>query len=74
MGLRDKAQGNRITVAAEAIAMPDPAHNRIQLSLRSASTHEVDKDGVADDSVYRPANRLWMRRNPVEVRHTVSRS
>ena len=52
IGLRDKAQGPRITVAAEAIAIPDPAHNRIQLSLRNASTHEVDKEGAADDSVY----------------------
>src|SRR6266849_6510446 len=52
IGLRDKAQGSRITVAAEAIAVPDPPHNRIQLSLRNASTHEVDKEGVADDSVY----------------------
>ena len=52
MGLRDKAQGPRITVAREAIAVPDPAHNRIQLSLRNASSHEVDKEGVADDSVY----------------------
>lgn len=52
IGLRDKAQGPRITVAREAIAVPDPAHNRIQLSLRNASSHEVDKDGVADDSVY----------------------
>jgi LPS export ABC transporter permease LptG/LPS export ABC transporter permease LptF len=52
IGLRDKAQGPRITVAAEAIAVPDLPHNRIQLSLRNASTHEVDKEGVADDSFY----------------------
>lgn len=53
IGLRDKAQGPRITIAREAIAVPDPAHNRIQLSLRNASSHEVDdKDGVTDDSVY----------------------
>jgi len=53
IGLRDKAQGPRITVAREAIAVPDPAHSRIQLSLQNASSHEVDKEGVADDSVYR---------------------
>jgi len=52
IGLRDKAQGTRITVAEEAIAVPDPAHSQLQLSLRNASTHEVSKDGVADDSVY----------------------
>lgn len=52
IGLRDKAQGPRITVAAEAIAIPDPHRNQIQLSLRNASTHEVDKDGVAQDSTF----------------------
>ncbi len=52
IGLRDKAQGPRITVAAEAIAVPDLPRNRIQLSLRNASTHEVDTEGVANDSVY----------------------
>ena len=53
IGLRDKALGPRVTVAREAIAVPDPAHNRIQLSLRNASSHEVDKEGNANDSVYR---------------------
>ncbi len=52
IGMRDKAQGPRITVAAEAIAVPDLPHNRIQLSLRGASTHEVNKEGIADDSFY----------------------
>ncbi|HLN00819.1 MAG TPA: LptF/LptG family permease [Bryobacteraceae bacterium] len=52
IGLRDKAQGPRVTVAREAIAVPDPAHNRIQLSLRNASSHEVDDEGAANDSVY----------------------
>ncbi len=52
MGLRDQAQGPRITVAREAIAVPDAAHNRIQLSMREASVHEVDKDGKASDSTY----------------------
>src|SRR4029077_8174438 len=53
IGLREKAQGPRITVAAEAIALPDAAHSELQLTLRNASSHEVDKDGVAaDDSVY----------------------
>src|ERR1051326_3722171 len=52
IGMRDKAQGPRIAVAAEAIAVPDLPHNRIQLSLRDASTHEVNKEGIADDSFY----------------------
>jgi LPS export ABC transporter permease LptG/LPS export ABC transporter permease LptF len=48
-GMQDKADGPLITVAREAIALPDPAHNRIQLSLRDASSHEMGKDGVAHD-------------------------
>jgi LPS export ABC transporter permease LptG/LPS export ABC transporter permease LptF len=53
IGLREKAQGPRITVAAEAIALPDAAHSQLQLTMRNATSHEVDKDGVvADDSVY----------------------
>jgi len=53
IGLREKAQGPRITVAAEAIAVPDAAHSQLQLTLRNASSHEVDKEGVvADDSTY----------------------
>jgi LPS export ABC transporter permease LptF/LPS export ABC transporter permease LptG len=34
----------RVTLASEAIAVPDAAHNRIQLSLSNASTYEVGKD------------------------------
>ena len=67
IGLRDKGQGPRITVAAEAIASPDPAHNRIQLSLRNASTHEVNKDGGADDSVYASGEQVLDASPPVEV-------
>ncbi|PYT26904.1 MAG: hypothetical protein DMG58_21495 [Acidobacteria bacterium] len=58
IGMRNQAQGPRITVAAEAIAVPDPAHNRIQLSLRNASTHEVDKEGHADDSIYESSEQV----------------
>ncbi|MBI2681033.1 MAG: LptF/LptG family permease [Candidatus Solibacter usitatus] len=52
IGLRDQAQGPRITVAREAIAVPDAAHNRIQLSLTDASVHEVTTDGKAQDATY----------------------
>jgi LPS export ABC transporter permease LptG/LPS export ABC transporter permease LptF len=48
-GLRDKAGSPLVTVASEAIAVSDPAHNRIQLSLRNASSHETAKDGQAND-------------------------
>ncbi len=48
-GMRDKAEGPLITVAREAVAVSDPQHNRIQLSLRDASTYEMGKDRVAHD-------------------------
>jgi hypothetical protein len=35
-GMGDKAEGPLITVAREAIAVPDPDHNRLQLSTRWA--------------------------------------
>jgi LPS export ABC transporter permease LptG/LPS export ABC transporter permease LptF len=69
IGLRDKAQGPRITVAAEAIAVPDPAQNRIQLSLRGASSHEVDKEGVADDSFYPTGEQVLDASQPTEVHY-----
>ena len=70
IGLRDKGQGPRITVAAEAIASPDPAHNRIQLSLKNASTHEVNKEGQADDSVYSSGEQMLDASPPTEVHRT----
>lgn len=41
---RDLADAPRVTVAAEALATPDVAHNRIQLSLINASKYDVEKD------------------------------
>src|SRR6266542_2904645 len=49
-GLREKADGPRVTVAREAIAVPDPERNRIQLSMRDVRTHEMGKDFVANDT------------------------
>ena len=71
IGLRDQAQGPRITVAREAIAVPDAAHNRIQLSLSEASVHEVNKDGKAQDSTYPKGDQALAASPPAEVRaHT----
>ncbi|HUO31360.1 MAG TPA: LptF/LptG family permease [Bryobacteraceae bacterium] len=51
-GMRDQAEGPLITVAREAIAIPDPVHNRIQLSMRDAATHEMGKDRKGYDSFF----------------------
>ncbi len=42
-GPREAGEGPRITVAREAIAISDVAHNRIQLSMLDGSTHEPGK-------------------------------
>ena len=49
-GMRDKAQGPLITVAEEALPFPFK-NNRIQLSLRNYSTHEVSKDQKSHDTM-----------------------
>ncbi|HTT63414.1 MAG TPA: LptF/LptG family permease [Bryobacteraceae bacterium] len=49
-GMRDKAEGPLITVAQEAIAVPDPEHDRLQLSMRNAGNHEMGKDLKGYDS------------------------
>ncbi len=40
----DRGEGPAVTVAAHAIAVPDVAHNQIQLSLQDGATYEVGKD------------------------------
>ncbi len=49
-GLGAKADGPLVTVAEWAVAMPDPDHNRVQLSMHHRATHEMGKDGKAHDS------------------------
>lgn len=67
-GMREKADGPLITVAREAIAVPDPANNRIQLSLRDAITHEVDKEGKTDDQQFPQGDLVLPASQPVEQR------
>lgn len=42
---KDRGEGPKITVAAEAIATADPEHNRIQLNMKDVRTLYRDKDG-----------------------------
>jgi len=48
-GIGAKADGPLITVARSAIAVSDPANNRIQLNMLDYSTHEMGKDGSTHD-------------------------
>jgi LPS export ABC transporter permease LptG/LPS export ABC transporter permease LptF len=43
-GARQRGEGPRITLAREAVAVPDVANNRIQLSMRDGTTHEAGSD------------------------------
>ena len=43
-GARQYGDSPRITIASEAIAVPDPVQNSIQLHMNGVSTHEVDRD------------------------------
>ena len=40
----ERGDNPRVSVASEAIAIPDVAHNQIQLSMISGATHEAGKD------------------------------
>ncbi len=40
----DRGEGPSVTVAAQAIAVPDVPHNQIQLSLQDGATYDVGKD------------------------------
>ena len=70
-GMGQKADGPLLTVAREAIAVSDPANNRIQLSLRDYATHEMGKDGKAQD-ISAPACDQALYASPPEMRATKS--
>jgi len=48
-GLGAKADGPIVTVARWAVAVPDPARNRLELHLHDFATHEMGKDQRARD-------------------------
>jgi LPS export ABC transporter permease LptG/LPS export ABC transporter permease LptF len=49
-GMREQATGPMITVAREALAVPDVRNNRMQLTLRDTATHEMSKDQKSQDT------------------------
>jgi LPS export ABC transporter permease LptG/LPS export ABC transporter permease LptF len=66
-GMGSKGDGPLITVAREAVAVSDPKENRIQLSLTDFSTHEMGKDGKAQD-VSSPHGEMALDASPPEER------
>jgi LPS export ABC transporter permease LptG/LPS export ABC transporter permease LptF len=45
-GLKNQAEGPRVTTARKALAIPDVPNKRLQLSMSDVTTHEIAKDGV----------------------------
>jgi LPS export ABC transporter permease LptG len=70
-GMRDKAIGPMITVAEQAVAVPDPKNNRIQLSLHNYATHEMGNDLHSRDTLAPVGDQALLASPPV---HTPLRS
>lgn len=54
-GARESGEAPPVTIAQEAIAVADPANNRIQLSLKNGSTHELGREPTEDYNSAFPA-------------------
>lgn len=67
-GLRERALGPLITLAREAIAVTDVDRHRVQLTLKDASTHEVDQNGEAHDIGYPSGDQALAATPPGEQR------
>ena len=48
-GMKDKADGPMVMVAREALAVSNYKRNRVELTMTDVSTHEMGKDGLAND-------------------------
>ncbi len=63
-GGQEAGEGPVVTVAREAIAIPDAAHNRIQLSLIDASSHQAGKDPSEYYSTFSPRSEQVLETEP----------
>lgn len=70
-GAAERGDSPTVTLASEALAVPDVEANRIQLSLRNGSTYQAGKE-AADFSISGfPAGDQWLEaQKPNEVRPT----
>ena len=68
-GAQDEGDGPRVTLAREAIAMPDVKNNRIQLHMLDASNHQATKDpSVYVSSAFPAGDQLLEAARNTEVR------
>lgn len=54
-GAREPGEAPPVTIAEEAIAVADPANNRIQLSMKNGSTHELGREPSEDYNSFFPS-------------------
>ncbi len=62
-----KMEGPKITIAQQAIAVPDIKHNRIQLSLRNTTAHEIAQDGHSYHQTAPVSDQVLEISQPAEV-------
>ncbi len=68
-GAREAGDAPPITIAEEAIAVADPARNRIQLSMRNGFSHEVGKQQSDDyNTAFPRGDQVIEAQKPNEVR------
>ncbi len=66
----ERGDSPMITLSSEAIAVPDMANNRIQLSLKNGSTHRVDAKGEYHTTGFARQVEALEARRPGEIRPT----
>ncbi len=66
-GTADRGDNPRITLAMDAVAVPDVALNRIQLSMRNGSTYETDKTTGYNVSEFPTGDQALVAQKPNEV-------
>jgi LPS export ABC transporter permease LptG/LPS export ABC transporter permease LptF len=63
----DRGDNPRVTVASDAIAVADVAHNLIQLSMLNVATHEVDKDSAYHRTTSPKGDQILEATKPNEI-------
>ena len=51
-GLKETSSGPKVTVAREALVVPDTAHDRLQMVLKDMGTHEAPYHSTAPNGVF----------------------
>lgn len=63
----DRGDNPRVTVASDAIAVPDVPHNLIQLSMLNVATHELDKNSAYHRTIAPRGDQILEATKPNEI-------